>query len=79
MNIIELFNTAAALARTPQQARAQLYNDFGDMKFPLWLASDSLKLPNQHVEPLLTQMVNEGLLELTIGKVQNVYRFQRAP
>lgn len=79
MYIIELFNTAAALARTTQQAREKLHNDFGDLKFPLWLASDSLNLPNQHVEPLLTQMVNEGLLELTIGKVQNVYRFKRAP
>jgi hypothetical protein len=79
MDILNLFNTAAALARTAAENRAQLYNDLGGLKFPLWLACDSLKLPKQHVEPLLTQMVNDGLLELTIGKVLDVYSFKRAP
>ena len=79
MNIIDAYFAAVAQARTTEQKRAILHESFGDLKFPVWIASDALGLPNQEVEALLDQMVNEGLLELTIGKVLNVYRFTRAP
>lgn len=77
MDIINLFNAAATLARTTQQSRELLYKELGGISFPLWFASDVLRLPNDKVQPLLDAMVNEGLLEVRTGTLQSVYRFKR--